>query len=171
MTARARCRRAFTLIEMLVVMAGMALIIGLSIALILGVVRTYDADAALYRRLTAQEQLADRFRADVAAAEAAPVRAGAWSAGERCLILRRPGGRLVVYTFAENAGLERLETGGTATEERQVLPLGTDGVAVAFVRGERDKLLSLRWVETRGMEGAPVLRALEFTAALGGDLR
>jgi prepilin-type N-terminal cleavage/methylation domain-containing protein len=163
-------RPGFTLLEILVVMSLMAFVIALSIGFIQGLLRTYEADTALFQRIVAQAVLAERFRADVAGAEAAPAEAGQYTAGRRCLILRLPGGRLVVYRLLDGQ-LQRHMAGG-AEEVLFILPLGSDQAAVEFERGGNEgRLVTLRWVETRGLEEAPVRHALEFTAALGGDLR
>lgn len=170
--SRAACRRraGFTLIEVLVVMAVMALYVAVGSVLIFGVLRTYEADAAAQRRSTARRILADQFRADVAAAEAAPDRDGDDTAGPRRLLLRQPGGRLVAYRRTA-AGLERLATRGDDVE-RLVLALGGEPVEVEFRRGGPDgRLVTLRLTETRGTEGAEVHFTHDLTAALAGDLR
>jgi prepilin-type N-terminal cleavage/methylation domain-containing protein len=166
MTPPLRRRPGFTLIELLVVMWVMTIIMAMSISFILALLRTHETDGTVFRRIAAQTTLAERFRADVAAAEAAPPEAAEEHAGRDCLILRRPGGSLVVYRLVEGE-LQRSEG-----PEQQLLPLGSERATVEFERSGKDgRLITLRWVERRGLEGATVRHAQEFTAALGGDLR
>jgi prepilin-type N-terminal cleavage/methylation domain-containing protein len=160
-------RPGFTLLEILVVMAVISMVMAMSISLIVGVLRTHDADANLGTRLTAQALLADQFRGDVATAQAAPGRAGKFTASSRCLILRQPTGDLIVYRFAP-AGLERIEVHGD-DEDSRMMTLGYQRGTVEFAR--EDRVLTLRCVEWRGAEEEPVRHAVEFSAALGGDLQ
>lgn len=165
-----RRRPGYMLIEIIVVMVVLTLVISLSSFVILGMLRTYAVDAGFAQRLVAQEQIAELFRTDAASAGTAPLRAGRFTASSSCMILRRGDDTLVVYE-ATPAGLERIEQ-SAATESRRLLPLESDQARIAFSRGApEDRLLTLRWIETRGSEGALVEHVLEFSAALGGDLR
>lgn len=165
-----RQRPGYMLIEMLVIMVVLAMVIGLSVLAILGIMRTYEADAALLQRVLVREQLAEAFRADVSAASAAPGRSGRFTASSRCLVLRRPGGSLVVYEPA-GATVQRIDVHGDA-ETLQTFSLESDRIRIAFERGgPEDRLISLLWVERRGSEGAEIEDTLEFRAALGGDLQ
>jgi hypothetical protein len=161
-------RAAFMLIELLIVMAVLGLLMSLSAAIILGIMRTYEADAGFFQRGEAQDQLADTFRRDVAAARAAPGRAGVFTASSRCLILRLPDHRLVVYE-ATDAGVQRTEIVAEDQAQR-LLPLGSKRARVAFERTD-ECLLTLQWTESRGLEDAPLEQTSEYRAALGGDLR
>jgi prepilin-type N-terminal cleavage/methylation domain-containing protein len=157
-------RGGFTLIELLVAMAVLVMLLSMSVAIILAMLRNHETDVAFGQRLATQEDLAERFRTDVASAGAAPPRAGEFVASSRCLILRQPSGKLLVYRMAVD-GLERIEETQT-----RLVRLGNERASIEFERGD-GRLLTLRWVETRGSEAEPVRHALEFSAALGGDLR
>ena len=85
-------RPGLTLLEALVAMAVFALILGVCVALVVGLLDTHAAGARTLERTVAVGLLADQFRADVAAADAAPEKAGEFTAGPTCLILRRGAG-------------------------------------------------------------------------------
>ena len=73
-----RCRRGFTLLEMLVIMVAMGILIALLAVTMLGILRVEGSSRAALDRISIYARLADQFRSDVAQAEAAPER------GERC---------------------------------------------------------------------------------------
>jgi prepilin-type N-terminal cleavage/methylation domain-containing protein len=64
-------RGGFTLIELLVAMAVLVMLLSMSVAIILAMLRNHETDVAFGQRLATQEDLAERFRTDVASAEAA----------------------------------------------------------------------------------------------------
>lgn len=162
-------RRGFTLIEMLVVFMVMSMILAVSAALVFGALRTHEADVRFLQQLNARSELVDAFRADVAAAEAAPQKADDLAAGPGCLILRRPDGVRVAYRLADGA-VERLEFAGKE-KARRVLPLVRPRTSVEFARDRDGTLLTLRWIEEHGKGTDVVRRVIEHAAALGGDLR
>jgi hypothetical protein len=146
---------------------GILLLVGT--ATLLGAVRTQEAAAAAHRDLVERGMCATEFRADVAAAEAAPHAAGDLKAGPTCLLLRTPGGGQVVYRWADGK-LERSATSGPKTTRRRLAP-GRDVTAVTFGReGPDGRLITLRLTESLGPNTAEK-RQSAVVAALGGDLR
>lgn len=165
--APGRVRRGFTLVEMLVVFMVMSMILAVSLSLVLGAMRTHEADVRFMQQFKARGELVDAFRADVAAAEAVLEQSDDLKAGPGCLILRRPDGSRVAYRLAEGT-VERLEFAGKEKSQR-VLPLVRPRTTIEFARA--GKLLSLNWIEERGRGTDVVRRVIEHSAALGGDLR
>ena len=164
-----RRRPGFTLLEALVAMAVFTLILGVCVALVVGLLDTHAAGVRALERTVAVGLLADQFRADVAAAEAAPPKAGEYVAAADTLILQRPGGALVVYRIADGE-VRRLEPG--AKEAADVpFTLGGEATAVEFRRDDAGRTLTLRWSHTRGTGKAAVRTAIDVAAVLGGDLR
>jgi len=166
MTVRTARRSGFTLLEMAIVMVALGLVLLLVSATLVGSLRAERLTARVSHRLLTQAELADRFRADVAGATAAPVSLREWAAGPACLILAMPGGKHVVYRWHDDE-LERTEVAGKARSSR-TLPLGDDA-APEFARSADGRVLSLRLAEPPGRGGAN--RVVEVAAALGGDLR
>jgi prepilin-type N-terminal cleavage/methylation domain-containing protein len=167
MTCSVRRRFGFTLVEMLAVMWALAICLGFGVALILAAIRTDQVGAATLRELSRRADLADQFRADVAAADAAPERLGEWTAGTDCLILHTPGGGHFVYR-CQNGKLARIVRTGDK-ETRTPLSVGGEDTRVEFDRPAGDRpLVTLRVLDAprRGI----VWRS-DFTAALGGDNR
>lgn len=166
MTSRPSSRSGFTLTEMLIVIWTLSVCLGFGVIMVLAALRTDQVGAVTLRELSRRAELADRFRADVAAADAAPERLGEWAAGPDCLILHTAAGH-VVYRSDAGKLFRVVRTGDTET--RTPLLLEGDRWRVEFVRpaGDRD-LATLRIVESlaRG-----VTRRAELSAALGGDGR
>jgi len=149
-------------------MALLAIFFALLVGLLWGATGVERVEAAVYQRMTIQSALADLFRADVAAAVEAPAQWGDWTAGPTCLILRLGKERQVVYAW-ENAELTRIEY--TAAEPRsQPCPVGGEDIWVEFSRsGPRDRLITMRLIETRGQGSAWKDYPVDIAAALGGD--
>jgi prepilin-type N-terminal cleavage/methylation domain-containing protein len=161
-----RPRRAFTLLEMIVVMAMLAILMALGTATITGLLRVEQAASAASRRLAERAELATQFRTDVAQSAAAPEKAEGETAGPACLLLRRPDGVHIVYLWKDGR-LRRRETGGPA--EGPVV-LTAEGATVEFTRTADDPpRLTLRLSDLVGREARA--RWTEITAVLGGDLR
>jgi hypothetical protein len=161
-------RLAFTLIELLAIMAGLGVAIGLLTTVLWGAIRLEKASAASLQTLISRQELADQFRADVAHAEAAPPRWKEHSAGPTCLVLRLDSGRHVLYLW-DGVRLVRSELVGDTMRQRE-LGLGRGPASVEFRRaGPGDRLLTLRLATPlRDGRKSP---SLEITAALGGDLQ
>jgi hypothetical protein len=152
----------------LVALGTLALILLLATALLLGAFKIERASAAVDRRLTAQHQLADQFRQDVAQAVAAPKSLEKRRAGSTCLILRMADDSYVIYRW-DDGRLERSVLDAAGDSSRP-MPVGSDRVRVEFARtGSKGTLISMRLIESRdGVDGKhPVV----VMAALGGDLR
>lgn len=161
-----RGRTGFTLIEMLTVMGALSVVMALGATLLLAAMRSDQVAASTLRGLAWRAELADQFRADVAAADTIPDRLGELARGPACLILHRPDGDHVVYRWREGQ-LERVVHAG-GQETRWLVTVG-ENVVVEFGQpvGTRP-LVTLRLVETpaRG-----VARRTEVSAALGGDVQ
>jgi prepilin-type N-terminal cleavage/methylation domain-containing protein len=159
-------RSAFTLIEIMVVMLALGMLLMLGAVLIGGTLRIRQAATTAFNHLNARTALADQFRADVDRAISAPDRAGTWTAGPTCLVLRQRDSGHIIYSWKDGR-LERFELPGGKSQR---LPLGLDGAAVEFLRPDADRrvvTLRLSPQRPRGSD-AP---ALEIAAALGGDRR
>jgi prepilin-type N-terminal cleavage/methylation domain-containing protein len=157
-------RRAFTLLETVVVMAILATLMLLGTTTIAGLLRVEKAASAASRRLAERAALAAQFRADVAASAAAPESGEGETAGPACLVLRRPDGSHVVYRW-DGGRLRRRETGGPETG---AVLLEAEGAAFTRTTGDPPRL-TLRLTESPGRH-VPA-RTTEITATLGGDLR
>ncbi len=166
--ASSRGRRwGFSLIEMVVVMAALALLMTLVTLTLAGIISSEKLTAGVTQRLMRQQALADQFRADVAGASAGLASWKDWTAGPDCLILRQPGGRHVVYLW-RGERLQRLEHQGRDFTARP-LPLGSENMTVEFPDNEPGRpLRTLRLLEKRGRV---TTWQTEIAAALGGDLR
>src|SRR5262245_59229032 len=163
-----RKRAGFTLIEMLVVMFGMAIAFGFGATRLLAALRIDQAGAATLRLMAWRTELADQFRADVALANAAPKQLGELTGGPTALILHRPDGAHIIYQWHDEERLERVVRAADG-ETRRVLPVGAPNVSVEFARGDGTRpLMTLRLVETPPSGSA---RRVEMSAVLGGDLR
>lgn len=124
-------RRAFTLVEMLIVMLGIAAILGLAFLGLNTAIRLQRADANLFRRTLSQAALADQFRTDVHTASAAPSRWQDFESGPACLILEQGERHIVYYWNGEQ--LLRQEFGPTPSE--RILPHGGgEGVSAVLDR-------------------------------------
>jgi prepilin-type N-terminal cleavage/methylation domain-containing protein len=163
-----KSRRAFSLVEILVVMGVLAVFFTVATGAFVGIQRTYHADQAAQRRLVAQNTLADLFRGDVAVAIAAPKERDDIEAGPQCLILELSAHEWIVYEMGENHVERRLFKKGAET--KQSWPAPGEGVHIEFRRDAPEgRLLSLRWKEKR--RPSNVERVWDFAAALGGDVR
>jgi prepilin-type N-terminal cleavage/methylation domain-containing protein len=160
-------RTGFTLIEVLAVMAGLALLISFGCALIAGLFRMHKSSAASRLNLVRHEVFADQFRDDVAHADSAPAKLDQFQAGPHCLILAMHDSSPVVYF--EEAGIWKRRYGS----RKDVLNLhpGPEGTQLEFLRsGPADRLVTVRILPPavpRLKDRAP----LEISAALGGDVR
>jgi type II secretory pathway pseudopilin PulG len=162
-----RSRRAFTLLEMVVVMWAMGLITLLGVALMLTMLKTSTMGEAIGEWLSRRAELARQFREHIARAEAAPEQSGAVRVGSTTLILTMPGGSTVIY-YREPKMMVRLERTGK-TESIRNLPLDRPDTKTEFLRPTGGSgVFTLRLTETNG--SGPV-RASEFSAVLGGNLR
>jgi hypothetical protein len=151
-----------------VVLGALALILLLATSLLLGAFKIERASAAVDHRLTAQHDLADQFRQDVAQAVAAPKAVAKRKAGSTCLILRMGDDSHVIYRWdADHLERTVLDASG---ESSRAMPVGGERVRVEFARnGSKGALISMRLIESRnGVDGK---QPVEIIAALGGDLR
>lgn len=165
-TRTTRRRPGFTLVEMVAVMSTLAVLLLLGTVLLLGAFKVRQAAGDSLDHLTARSALADQFRTDAGRAVAAPERAGDWSAGADCVLLRQADGRTVAYRWKDGE-LERSELPGG---KRQSLSVGPDGTSVEFVRPGKDGRLVMLRLKPPARPRAPA-DAMEIWAALGGDVR
>lgn len=163
-------RRGTSLVEMLVVMAGLAVLLSFLALALWGTIRIERADAAVFVRTLAQSTLADQFRSDVAQSNGAPAKWDDFRAGPDCLILQKPSGEHIAYVWNK----ERLLRYEQTTEKRleQAFSLGVHrlDVTIEFVRPDARLCL----LKMRGVPGEGSTRPrfqLDVLAALGGELR
>jgi hypothetical protein len=155
-------------VEVLVVMAALAVATGLLIVALEGALKLEHASSGLLDGLRARHALADQFRADVARAADAPEHWQKEAAGPTCLILAVGNDRHVVYRW-EAERLLRIEAAGKKAHRREV-GLGEGATAVTFERsGAGGRLVTLQLFTVR-KDGVRKPSA-EITAALGGDLQ
>jgi type II secretory pathway pseudopilin PulG len=163
---RSSKRAGYTLLEMMTVIWMLSVVLGLGMALLLTAMRADKVGEATLRQLTRHAELADQFRADVAAAVEAPDRLGEFTAGPACLILRNAGGP-VIYNWHDGK-LDRTDR-TSGTETRRPIAMASENTKVEFIRPAGEwPILTVRVIETspRGLH-----RQMEVSAALGGDTR
>ena len=153
-------RRAFALLEIMVIIAALNVFFAITVGLLWAAIRIERSAAADFERTLVQGALADQFRADVAGSTAAEI-AGA----PRRLILRQADAKAITYRW-DGATLER-----SAGQAKQTLPLGVEKAGVEFIRSTDGRMIVLRVIETRGHGSTQRTERVEITAALGGDLR
>jgi prepilin-type N-terminal cleavage/methylation domain-containing protein len=160
-------RAGFTLMEMLVVLAGLGLLIVFGCAIMVGLFKLHQASVASGFQLVRHETFADQFRDDVAHADAAPAALDRFQAGPTCLILTRRGSASVVYF--EEAGEWKRRYGPKA--DIFTLHPGPEGTQLRFNRAGADgRLVSIR-ISFPQQARAKQRETLEIGAALGGDVR
>jgi type II secretory pathway pseudopilin PulG len=162
-------RLGFTLIELLCVMTLLMLVSGILTLIILGTLEMERTQAAGFDRLLQNKELADKFRADVSAAAAAPAKWQQYRADEHRLILHMKTGDHVVYVWKDQT-LRRQVYADTQSSE-VTLQVGGPNVDVEFVPAESNaNLVRLRLHTLRKGKRADG-ESLEIAAALGGDWR
>jgi prepilin-type N-terminal cleavage/methylation domain-containing protein len=161
-----RKRPGFSLVELLCVMAVLAILGGILILLLHETLGVERAQAEGFERILQSNALADQFRADVAQAETAPQSWEEFKAGPQTLILAMKKDAHVIYLWKE-AMLQRRAYAGIKLTNERTLPLNSR-TTVEFVRA--DGLIRLRLQLLRGGKALPG-QALDFAAALGGDWR
>lgn len=159
MTRARHLRRGFSLIELLVVMFGISLVLTMLGVLIWATMRIHTASTDSFERLQQQANLADVFRADVAAARESPELRGDFSGSPVCMMIRDEDGALLIYRWHEGR-LER-KAMREKGEETVDFPVGGEDTSVAFSR--RDRLVTM---ELQSPNRAP----LAIASTLGGNL-
>jgi type II secretory pathway pseudopilin PulG len=154
---RAHPRPAFTLLEMVVVLASLSAALAMSVAVIVTMIKAQRLALTTHERLAHEATLADRFRADVHLAIGAPKHFKQYDAGIHCLILELPGKKYAVYDFRDDV-LTR-DTG----DAHQQMPLPGKDVDIWFE--ERNGLIVLSIVEKNPKGNRP---PYEMAAAMGG---
>lgn len=157
MTCRRR-RTGFSLLEMIVVIFGISLLLGMLGSMIWAVMRIESAGTESFTRMQQQAQLADRFRDDVSQAQESPELAEDFTSSPMCMILKQGDGGLVIYRWQE--GKLQRQVIRDRQHETQEIPVGGDDVHILFSR--RAGVLMM---DIHGPHRAPLMIA----AALGGN--
>ncbi|MFO0808442.1 MAG: type II secretion system protein [Gemmataceae bacterium] len=161
-------RAGYTLLEMLVVMWGLAIALGMGIVLVTTLLRADRVSQATLRHLVLRATVADQFRADVGRAADAPDALGEDKRGPACLILRVPDVGHVIYRVKAEQ-LERIVRATDGMDVRRSEPIGPPESTVEFGRteGERPTIV-LRLIDAPA-PGA--IRRTEIAAVVGSDRR
>lgn len=164
-----RRRSGFTLIEMLVVMVGLASIMIIGANLIVEMRRLEREGAEDDTLMVRRFDLADRFRADVRNAVALPLKDGGYAAGDDCILLKMPGEGLVVWRLQGGEAIRR-EFGPDGRDVRKTFPLGAENAQAAFGPADPEgRTATLRLLGKRVVMGRREPGAIEIVAALGGE--
>jgi prepilin-type N-terminal cleavage/methylation domain-containing protein len=161
-------RPGFTLTEMLAVMATLPIVIGFGGLMLLLAMRASTTAAGTLRSLVARSHLADRFRADVGQATAAPESWRDWTQSPTCLILQMPDDAPVVYHITDTS-VERLHIRGESTVRTTFRAGGAHAIAEFEMAAAEDRRVAvLRLGEQRFHNR---IWEVEVAAPLGGDRR
>ena len=163
-----KARPAFTLTEMVAVMAVMSVALALLTLTTVGALRLNRACVKALDRLGARQALADQFRADVARAVEAPARWRDDEAGPTCLLLGLGENHTIRYRWEANR-LERAEFGGEQTHRRPIA-IGDAAAVIEFRRSDSKSRLLTLWLCALRPDGSKE-RPVEITASLGGNLQ
>jgi prepilin-type N-terminal cleavage/methylation domain-containing protein len=165
-----RRRSAFTLLEMVAVMAMFSVIMLLIASMLWGAFRIERAGSAASERRVLHARVADLFRSDVRGAVATVDRWKDVRAGADAIILKLGDEHHVAYRWLDGR-LKRLEANGV-DESTLSLPVGDEDVTVTFSQaGAAGRVVVLRVIESRGVGGSRRDHVVEFAAAVGGDRR
>jgi hypothetical protein len=160
-------RSGFTLAELCAVMFALFITLSLSVVVLGAALQSNRVGAATLRNLRLTADIANAFRADVAAASAVRDRFENWSRGPSCLILKMPSDRFVIYLCVDEK-FNRIERGPQG-ESRLNLTLPSEHDRVEFEYSDGDRpLITLHLIEAQ--EHGPAKRTA-FAAALAGDRR
>lgn len=154
-------RGGFSLIEMLVVLAALAMLMGLSFTLLFGMVRTDRVGEGTLRRINRRAEIADQFRDDVHAAIDMPAERGEYRAGPTCLILKQGDASWVVYQAEPGRLIRIVQSGGTST--RTPIRLASEESDAEFSRIDGVARLRLTELVKHGTAKVAVI-----DAAIGG---
>jgi hypothetical protein len=161
-----RTRVAFTLLELVAVMWGLAILMLLSATLLVGVFKIHEATDVGFNQASRLENLVDQFREDVAQAVAAPEKFERFTAGPTCLILERPDGQHIVYSIEDGRPRRWRYPKG------DVYPLHTakPGTRMEFLRAADAKRLIIMRLTPPVAHKSGLPGSLDIAAALGGDM-
>jgi hypothetical protein len=160
-----RPRAGFTLLELIAVLWGLAILMLLGAAILVGGIKIYDATEAGYTQASRLENLVNQFREDVAQAIAAPEKFDRWAAGPSCLILQWPDGQHIVYVVEDG----RPKRWRYPKGEHYPLHLSRPGTQMEFLRtGPAKRLITMKLTPPTAQQSS-VLESLDIAAALGGD--
>lgn len=169
MTGKTSTRHGFTLVEMVVVFALLAVLGGILTAMLKETLAMERFQSEGFDRLLHSSALADQFRADVAQAVDAPTAWQDHTADRHCLILHGKVDHHIVYVWNDATLRRYLFEKGKARE--QIVLTADPDTEVELVRSELNpKLLCLRLLALRKGQPLPQ-QTLEFVADLGGDWR
>ena len=159
MIRRQRIRRAFTLIEMVVVIMCLSVLLSLLGTMLWSVFRIQAVATTSFEQMQAEASLADRFRDDVATARESPDLAGDFQASPLCMILRGQDNAFIIYRFLD----KRIDRTALREGASQIESFNVVGESSVAEFGRRGRLMTLT---VRG----PKRGLLTVAAALGGDM-
>ncbi|MBI5760766.1 MAG: type II secretion system protein [Planctomycetales bacterium] len=171
-----RCRRGFSLVELLTVMATMSVLLGLAVTTLTLLMRAGQSSTSAVTASLAVSRLAHDFRSDVRAASTADLQAGNNDQPSR-LRLSIAAGRVVIYE-RRKAAIVRHETSGEQSIRTEAYSVDVRDVSFGVPGENAARLVTLSLssglsdqAPTRGrfMSAAP--RQFQFDAALGADHR
>lgn len=160
-------RRAFSLIELLVVIVGLGLAIGFGVVMLSSLLKIDRSASASVHRQIRHFELTELFRDDVAHSLAAPENFGDLKSSPHCLILQQLGDRWIIYRWTGRV-LERITRQGDK-EHRRPITLGSAEHSVEFDRGTAKRPLIRMTITETMTNGLP--RRMDISAALQGDLK
>ena len=161
-------RRGYSLVEMLVVMAGLVAMMSLSSVLLINMQNLQKSVREDEEHVRLNITVADRLRDDVGHALALLDRETGFQSGPDCVILKMPGNRVVVWRTQSNEAVRR-EFGPDDLDVRISMPLGGEGATAAFVPDPFGRRVVLRLHGMRDVAGRTQARTIEIVAAVGGD--
>ncbi len=161
---RARGRRGVTLVEMTVMMAAVAVMLG-TCALMLGLAIRLQADgAAGFERSEALDRVAARFRNDVHAARSAAI-------DGRTLRLGGESGKTVEYRVGEDGGLSRVVVEGEKDAAREAYRIAETAGAKLDLRDVDGRRFAALAVELQGRrDRIDPVRTWEVVAVVGRNV-
>jgi prepilin-type N-terminal cleavage/methylation domain-containing protein len=158
-------RRGFSLVEMLCVMALLA-VIGVVMAVLLREILDVERiQASAFDQMLQRNALADQFRADVAQADKVLPQWRDYASGADSLILEQGKDCHVVYRWNEGTLKRKIFEG--AEELERVLPVGGKQIRVEFIETGAT-MVRLR-LHTLQSGKAASGRTVEIAAALAGE--